>query len=182
MTVYRLPIRLPAKSAHVSANIVVPSISIVAAGKPLLQSTSGVSTRGGRCDAYETVVSSPNIPLNRLRYCNRAPACWYSVPVVFELINGKNSNTIRSGADSLEGLGMRRPEKTLKNDEVPHAGNIFKALQPFCETQDIGRCAWPSHLRYNKIQQAAATVRYNALSKRHINKERAQATNTRRDL
>ena len=36
---------------------------------------------------------------------------------------------------------MRRLEQTPENDEVPHAGNIFKALLPFCETQDIGRCA-----------------------------------------
>ena len=52
----------------------------------------------------------------------------------------KNSNAIRSGAGTLEGLGMRRLEQTPEN-EVPHAGNIFKALLPFCETQDIGRCA-----------------------------------------
>ena len=36
---------------------------------------------------------------------------------------------------------MRRLEQTLENDEMPHAGNILKALQPFGETQDIGRCA-----------------------------------------
>ena len=34
---------------------------------------------------------------------------------------------------------MRGLEKTLENDEVPHAGNVIKALLPFCETQDIGR-------------------------------------------
>jgi len=55
----------------------------------------------------------------------------------------KKLEHIRSGADSLEGLGMRRLEQTLENDEMPHAGSIFKALLPFCETQDIGRCARP---------------------------------------
>ena len=65
----------------------------------------------------------------------------------------------------MEGLGIRRLEQTLENNEVPHAGNIFEALLPFCETQDIGRCARPEHLRYYKIQQAAATVWYNAHSR-----------------
>ena len=52
----------------------------------------------------------------------------------------KKLEHIRSGADSLEGLGMRRLEQTLEN-EVPHAGNTFKALLSFGETRDIGRCA-----------------------------------------
>ena len=79
---------------------------------------------------------------------------------------------------------MRRLEQTLENNEVPHAGNIFEALLPFCETQDIGRCARPEHLRYYKIQQAGATVWYNAHSRDVSTRKerRAQATNTRRDL
>ena len=79
---------------------------------------------------------------------------------------------------------MRRLEQTLENDEVPHAGNIFTALLSFCETQDIGRCAQPSHLRYYKIQQAAATVWYNAHSRDVSTRKerRTQATDTRRDL
>ena len=96
----------------------------------------------------------------------------------------KNSNTIRSGADCSEGLGMRRLEQTPENDELPHAGKLFKALLPFCETRDIGRCSSPSHLRHNNIQQAAATVWYNAHSRDVSTRKerRAQVTNTRRDL
>ena len=79
---------------------------------------------------------------------------------------------------------MRRIEQTLGNDEVPHAGNILKALLSFCETQDIGRCARPEHLRYYRIQQAAATVWYNAHSRDVSTRKerRTQATDTRRDL